>query len=101
MTNREKNSRFTARVLGVALGLMALVAAGCGDPCVDLSHKICRCEPNDIEQRACMQRVDNDAATRKTNEKQRNECNQLIDTCSCSKLAEGDLAACGLAQPEP
>ena len=30
---------------------------------------------------------------------QKVECERLLDECTCDKLGNGDLAACGLANP--
>jgi hypothetical protein len=80
---------------------LALLAAGlvltsaCGDPCVDLSKKVCSCERTAAEQQACSQRVDND--TVEATNKQKDVCTEHLDTCSCEALARGELTACGLA----
>jgi hypothetical protein len=83
-----------------ALAMLVLSAAllgGCGDPCTDLSKKICKCKSTETEQQACTQALgDSTRPTATTTEQER--CSQLLDTCTCKKLKAGDLAACGLAE---
>jgi hypothetical protein len=79
------------------LFLLALLLAGCGDPCTDLSKKICKCKPTAMEQQSCTQAISD--STRSTATKAEQEtCSNLLDTCSCDKLEHGDLAACGLSE---
>lgn len=77
---------------------MALVSS-CDDPCVDLAKKICRCSETQTEQQACIQRVDADAGEREASAEEQEVCADLIDTCTCKALAQGELAACGLTSP--
>lgn len=91
--------------LVTALFTLAVVTA-CSDPCVDLSEKVCRCERTEVEQRACIQRVNDEAGLRDTTTAQQDRCSELLDGCTCEALADGDLARCGLAyeseqQPRP
>ena len=74
----------------------------CGDPCLDLSKKICMCEASERQQRACIQRIKREADFQPATETQNNQCtNLLTTTCQgadlCDRLAAGDLAACGLS----
>jgi hypothetical protein len=74
----------------------AFAVAACSDPCVELARKVCRCERSETEQQACIQRID--SVEERTSEKDRDCCALLLDRCNCNKLADGDLAACGIAQ---
>jgi hypothetical protein len=87
--------------LALALAATGICLSACGDPCVDLSKKICKCEPSDTEQQACMQLVDVESKNVEANDKQKDQCADLLDSCTCDKLADGDLAACGLAHDSP
>jgi hypothetical protein len=83
------------RALATA-GFVCLWLVGCGSPCDDLDNKICDCEANQTNKDACLTRVGNDKRTVDSTEQQR--CSQLNKTCTCSALACGNLAACGLAK---
>ena len=73
------------------------VLAACDDACSDLSERICSCEATQNSQRACLQRLDQRSADRNPTAQDLEQCNALIDTCSCEQLADGNYAACGLA----
>ena len=79
----------------VAFGLALL---GCDDPCLSLSKKICKCEKTQSLQQACTRRVQDLADSLGATHEQNNHCADLIDGCTCAKLADGDLAACGLTE---
>ena len=70
---------------------------GCGNPCIDLSKKICRCEESESLERACIQRVNAEVGQRKASEEEILVCADLLDGCTCDKLAQKDWAACGMA----
>jgi hypothetical protein len=80
----------------VSLLVVALPVAGCGSPCEDLDNKICSCEANQTDVDACTAKVNSDKRSATNAEQTR--CSQLIDTCTCSALACGNLSACGLAK---
>ncbi len=86
------------RVLGMLLLVGGASLAGCDDPCVELSRQRCDCERNETAQRACRQRVDETEPTRDATQAEFDCCSRLLDTCTCERLAAGDLAACGVAQ---
>jgi len=73
-------------------------ASACGNPCQDLSHFICNCQTNSTDQQSCTTQVDNQAKGQGPTSKQQQCCSELQATCTCDKLAAGDLAACGLAE---
>ena len=81
-----------------ALALLALLLPGCEDSCVQLSREVCDCEPTELDQQACRQRVDINTADSAPSTAQLECCEGLLDTCTCKKLENGDLAACGLAR---
>lgn len=86
-----------------ALGAF-FAAAACGDPCRDLSDNVCSCMPTRAQAQACRKRVHalaaqsaRHAASRAT-EAEQNLCHNLLQSCSCERLAQGDFSACGLAE---
>jgi hypothetical protein len=79
------------------LVLSAALLAACGDPCTDLSKKICKCKPTEIEQQACIQAISDSSRPTATSDQQ-GVCADIMDGCTCKKLKAGDLAACGLAE---
>lgn len=92
-----------ARVAIVALTLLG-AAAACGDPCRELSDSICKCMPSRAQAQACRKRVhalaaqnSRNAATQAT-PAQESACHDLLQSCSCERLAQGDFSACGLAE---
>lgn len=72
--------------------------SACGDACEALAKEICRCGRTQNEQDACIQRVNNDTSVGTPTDAQKAECERLLDACTCDKLGQGDLAACGLAK---
>ncbi len=82
-----------AAVLVAAAGL-----AACGNPCSDLANQICSCQQNDALVQACNNKVSTDTYASSPTAAQRDRCSALLDTCTCSALACGNLAACGLAR---
>jgi len=89
---RRRNAWLLALLLGP-------VAPACGDPCRDLSDTICNCMPSRTEQQACRKRVHGLAAQNATHEqKDRQICDDLLQSCTCEALAQGNFAACGLSQ---
>lgn len=84
----------------VVLFAMHFVTA-CGDACTSLARKICRCERNQNDQQACISRVTSDTSVGSATEEEVAVCRRLDDTCNCQALANGDLAACGLAKETP
>lgn len=90
------------RRLVMAFGLIvtATSVSACGNACEALAKEICRCGRTQNEQNACIQRVNNDTSVASPTEAQKAECERLLDECTCDKLGQGDLAACGLAIPQ-
>lgn len=84
--------------LALVWALIAPLAA-CGDPCRDLSDTVCNCMPSRQEQQACRKRVHALAAQNSDLSRDaKATCSELLQTCSCEALAQGDFSACGLAQ---
>lgn len=86
-------------LLGLTL-LAGIFGAGCTGPCRSLAEQICSCEPNDVEQQACVVRIDA-VSDRTVSEAEANRCDQLLETCTCEALARDDFAACGLTKTAP
>jgi len=80
-----------------AVFIVACLFAGCGDPCNDLSKKVCKCKPTQVEQQACTQTIDTSSRPG-ASDAEKDHCSELLDTCTCDALKKGDLAACGLAE---
>ena len=70
------------------LSIGSLVGAGCSDPCVELSRKICRCEPTEATQQACLRRVDAEAANHDPSEAQANRW--LVPTVAIQETGSGE-----------
>ncbi len=83
--------------MAIALAGVAVSASACGNACEALAKEICRCGRTQNEQDACIQRVNSDTSVPTPNDAQKQECERLLDECTCDKLGQGDLAACGLA----
>jgi hypothetical protein len=77
-------------------------AAGCGDPCRDLSLKVCDCKLTPALVQQCISRVNTQAAQRKgkAGSAAASTCAAKIDGCSCEKLIAGDGSACGLSRED-
>jgi len=75
---------------------MGFGPVACDSACTDLNKTICSCEPNETRQRACLERVS--AGSKSVDAAGLEACENLIDTCNCAALADGNLAACGLAK---
>lgn len=86
-------STVTALLLAAALSL-----AACSDPCVSLADTICDCRVNQPERNLCDEQVRIARANKdEITEAESLKCESLLDTCTCEKLAAGELSACGLA----
>ena len=87
-------------ILRIMVLSFVAAAAACKDPCVKLAEKICRCEPTDAIQRACVARVGSESGIRKASDSEARACRAILDggTCSCDALADGNLEGCGLSQ---
>lgn len=84
--------------MSLSFAVTAMVLSGCDDSCVDLSQQICRCESTQTGQAACLQRLDGRVASRTPTANELEQCNELLDTCNCDALANGDYQACGLSE---
>ena len=83
-------------------GLLALAA--CGNPCRTLATQVCKCKATEGLQQACVTAL-TDADESGPSAEQQETCSELLDTtCSgedlCERLAQGDLAACGVSHAE-
>jgi hypothetical protein len=91
--------RYTTLGRGAIAAFGVALFVACGTPCKDLSDTICKCEPTDALQQACLQRVDAESQAVPLTEAEQDVCAGILDaeTCTCDALADGDLVACGLA----
>jgi hypothetical protein len=78
--------------------LCAGLAAGCSDPCTELAEKVCECEKTETAQQACLERIDATEPDHTVKDAELDCCSARLEECTCKRLADGDLAACGLAQ---
>lgn len=74
---------------------LALAASGCDGPCRTLSERICSCEPNRTEEQACILKVQI-RGNEPVSMAEEARCSELLDSCNCKALADGDYLACGL-----
>ena len=79
-----------------------LIIANCTEPCLELSTRLCKCEPTQGRQQNCVQTKKSEAASRKTNVQEQEVCEGLLDKDECQEntICEGrnDLE-CGLSAP--
>mgnify|MGYP006977228726 CR=1 FL=1 len=78
---------------------VSMVAAACSDPCQELGEKICNCRPTELDRQNCLQRVSDESGQYDLSSDEENMCSALKKTCTCERLENQDLAACGLARP--
>ena len=96
-----KTLRQMFRVAAVAMWAASLV--GCGNPCRELSEKVCNCQPTDGQRRECLRRVGTRAGQYQPNPDRQVEaaadenCAKVLEQFSCTALASGNLKACGLS----
>lgn len=89
-------------LLALRIGTLALIisaTAACDNPCVQLGHAICDCEATETAQQTCRSAVDDRADETDLSSADEKRCSELLEDCSCERLAAGDLAACGLSEP--
>ncbi len=79
---------------------LSLTLSGCSGPCRALAETVCSCEPNDVEQQACLVRIDA-VADRPVSTAEAERCDQLLESCTCDALAADNYAACGLTKTAP
>jgi hypothetical protein len=87
-------------VYRVCLWISLVGVMHCSKPCKDLAHKICGCETTQAAKSACTDRADQEAKNHKVSKTTERLCADMLDTCTCDKLASGDLDACGLSGAE-
>jgi hypothetical protein len=78
--------------------LTLLLAAGCGNACLELADQICGCQPDQVTQANCQQRARDEEGVFNVRKQDEQFCQHLLDThsCDCKKLdtPEG-RQACG------
>ncbi len=87
------------RLLASQAVLLALVAAGCRPPCVELAAKICACHATTTDRDTCIRQASNENSTVNPSPEEEQVCAALVDKCDCTQLgtAEGKRA-CGMAR---
>ncbi len=77
--------------------VLPLALVGCDGPCRVLAERVCECtSPSPNEQNACLLRLDTNEDRDPTDAEEEN-CDRLLDTCSCAALQQGRLEACGVS----
>jgi hypothetical protein len=80
------------------------VAAGCGNPCLDLAAQVCACLPDDGTRAACNQRAKEAQTTFSVRDADQQFCQKQLDShaCDCKQLAtpEGKVG-CGISYVGP
>lgn len=87
-------------LLLLACVLTVPLAAGCGNPCLQLADQICVCQPDDTSRVNCQQRAREQEAIFSVGNDQQRLCQQALDTkaCDCQKLITPEgRKACGIA----
>ncbi len=89
-----------SRLYPLLLCLFALAGVACEDPCAELSNQVCACEPTESRQQTCMTEVEADADADPPTDAEQDKCEAILaaESCNCDNLAQGNLAACGLAE---
>ena len=92
-------------VLAFVTTVIMSTTVSCGDACLDLSKKICQCEPTESEQRMCITQLNRQADFREPSAAQQERCSEILTTtCKpedmCAKLERGEFAACGLSDAQ-
>ena len=72
-------------------------SVACDDACKALAERICECEPNRASQLSCEDAILS-SSTREISPEEIEVCEQKLDSCTCAKLEDQDLQACGLAK---
>jgi hypothetical protein len=78
-------------------GTCFFAGIGCDDACKALAAQICDCEPNRASQLSCENAI-KASTNREVTVEEAEICEQKLDTCTCAKLEDQDLKACGLAK---
>lgn len=87
--------RLSFALLLVAGSLSGL--SGCQGPCRTLAEQICRCSASPREQSACEVRIDSND-TGGLSAQQEEQCDALLETCTCEALQLGQRHLCGLSE---
>ncbi len=90
------------RLFTVLVGASLLATAACGNPCRELSLKVCDCKPTQALRQACIARVRARAAAASGDAQAADQksCAARLEQCSCAALAAGNLQACGLSNED-
>jgi hypothetical protein len=89
-----------SRLYALLLVAAAALGVACDDPCTELANTICDCEDTESRQQTCRNEVEAKAEAKPPDDAAQDRCQSILDadTCNCDALAEGQLAACGLAE---
>jgi hypothetical protein len=89
------------RLAGLFVFLVALLPtmglSAC-DPCLDLSNRICDCQPTPGDQQRCRIARDEQRNQRDVSDDDKEKCAAALETCTCDALDEYEVEACGLTR---
>ena len=81
--------------------LTLLLAAGCGNACLNLADQICSCQPDDTTRSNCQQKARDQGGIFSVRSQDQQYCQQLLDSgacADCQKLITPEgRKACGIA----
>ena len=90
-----------SKQFGLALvGGLLLSLTSCTEPCLELTTRLCKCEPTESAQQACTQAKKYDADERETSIDEQEKCEAYLDDSKCQEdtICEDDNAmSCGLS----
>lgn len=89
------------QVLPLGATLVVLLASvGCKGPCLELSERLCECEPTRSQRDTCRSVAAGENSRVDPTVEEADRCEQLLDVCDCQLLSTRDgKEQCGLARP--
>jgi hypothetical protein len=78
--------------------LLALLLASCNGPCESLAERICSCEPNAIEEAACVEQVRAEMENLVPSGLEEETCDALLDGCTCEAIEAEQFDRCGISK---
>ncbi|MEM1025516.1 MAG: hypothetical protein AAF627_13770 [Myxococcota bacterium] len=82
--------------LGLLLCAGTLIA--CDGPCRTLNERICGCETTTLERNACLDLLDLNARNRTVTVEEEEQCEALLETCTCAALDQNQPELCGISR---
>ncbi|MCK5688840.1 hypothetical protein KAI87_06195, partial [Myxococcota bacterium] len=66
--------------------LFSAVLPSCTGPCKALAEMQCECDENEATRNSCLQQVDTKSEEVDPTDQEKEECEELMDSCTCEKL---------------